>query len=289
MIKGEKNMKKLIIMLAVCTFILTGCGKEVQTSNESLESNSKVQNESVQSEEYDTYDTLDNAELFDGFDTDESSFEQESVIEQESVTELEEVANVSVEVIDALTYERRITPSPSVDVGDFSHCVNIPMITGESDAVKAFNQRIYDKYITYKDELEAGYINHQLKADSSIDGDRKHVQITYKYSVNDNIAAILVDCITAALPGDGSIRSVAFYFDAANDEEISFDEYLERLNIDYDKLNALAKVKLGYDDDFYYVANAIIAEGNVKAVFNAPIGLGMNAVVLDCSLDDIMR
>lgn len=197
-------------------------------------------------------------------------------------------------VVDAVAYSRDITLNSlmSRDSTIFTHYVYIPMITlstGNTDAINKFNAQIYDKFIFLKEELEAGNINSDWEGDPSIDGDKYHFQLEYDSSVKSNVVAILMKLCVAALPGGGTNYEWMYYYDVDADREITFDEYLERLNIDKDKLNKMALEQEHLDSSHFYVKDALVSDGEITAVFNSSFEMMRSTTLLICSPSDLAR
>lgn len=314
-------MKKILLLLALCVIAFTGCTKNTPSENDLQDQTIGFQDEENNTEtndisEADSETTDENPDVTDKNEiapdvskevveniddltdnpvetantTPEIQPETEvttSENEKESV-----VQTVPLEVIDAVTYSRKITQNEimqAVGGGDFSHTVYIPKITGDTDAVNRFNKKILDQFEWLEIELKAGNFGSDLKADASLSGDYILVNAEYQAAVYLNTVAITETLSLSALPGGPTNYFYSYYFDADADREITFAEYLEKLNVDYDKLNKAALSQIGNVYGDLTVENAIISENETIAVFNSEYDFGMRTVILEKPISEIQK
>lgn len=314
-------MKKILLLLALCVIAFTGCTKNTPSENDLQDQSTGFQDEENNTETNDILEA-DNKTTGESLDvTDENEiapdFSKEVVENIDNLTDnLVETSNttpeiqseteattsenekesvvqtVPIEVIDAVTYSRKITQNEimqAVGGGDFSHTVYIPKVTGDSDAVKEFNKKILDQFEWIANELKAGNFGSDLKADASLSGDYTLVNAEYQAAVYRNTAAITETLSLSALPGGPTNYFYSYYFDADADREITFAEYLEKLNVDYDKLNKTALSLIGNVYGDLAVENAIISENETIAVFNSEYDFGMRTVVVEKTISEIQK
>ncbi len=171
-------------------------------------------------------------------------------------------------VVDALNYEK------PVDVIDENlseeyrtHYIIIPKLVGETDNIKTFNKKIYDTYSAPYNILVANEEGNDLYF------------FDYKYSVYKNLIAIAVEYDEAVQAGGVNSEYEVYYYDLSNDEEITFDEYLERLGLNNSVLTKKVKENDGYAEIKEYLSeiecdlnilDALIDDENVTIYYDTP-------------------
>lgn len=314
-------MKKILLLLALCVIAFTGCTKNAPSENDlqdqtigfqdeenntetndilGADSETAVENPDVTDENEIVPDvSKDVAENIDDLtDKPVETVNTTPEIQLENDTPMSEnekendAQTVPLEVIDAVTYSRKITQNEimqAVGGGDFSHTVYIPKITGYTDAVNRFNKKILDQFEWLEIELKVGNFGSDLKADASLSGDYTLVNAEYQAAVYLNTAAIIETLSLSALPGGPTNYFYSYYFDADADREITFAEYLEKLNVDYDKLNKAALSQIGNVYGDLAVENAVISENETIAVLNSEYDFGMRTVIVEKPIFEIQK
>ena len=156
---------------------------------------------------------------------DTSSVENEGDVDSDD----DEVKAKPVTVKDALNYEKDIVPTEeSLQIGwdadGGKHKVRIPKITAKTKNAKKFNQRIYDDYKS---------IYQNLKNDT--EGSDIYY-CDYIYKIKNDIIGIVVTCDIGVQCGGISPGYICYYYDAGEDKELTYEEYLKALKLNPDKL-----------------------------------------------------
>lgn len=173
----------------------------------------------------------------------------------------DDVTNVTVE--DALNYEKKVIVydvEMSGEDCDFgNHSIKLPKISLKTKNAKEFNEKMYatfsDAYKTLISNNEKQYI----------------YACNYKYSVNEGAIGVAITCLRGVQNGGATGSCVAFYYDAAKDREISFEEYL--------RINKTSDVEL----------NAAIVNSPEFSEFSSESGFqldnGQRLKILNCLVD----
>lgn len=211
-------MKKIIfciIMLMSFSFFMISCDEDDisvsrKDSESEEESNSKTEKEDFKFEEKEKKHEED-SELPHG--------PEEEVPEEEVPEEAAEIT-----VVSAYEYSRDVIPPPFIDQ-EYVHNLKCPMIVGETEGIKAFNDNISGRLSYYKDTLES---NEQTgTADSYV------CDVSYEYYVYNGIVGIFLTNKTSTLGSYFNTSYGGFYFDTNTDKELTFVEYLDALGVDY--------------------------------------------------------
>ena len=110
-----------------------------------------------------------------------------------------------------------------------------PKITIGTDAAEKFNAKIAEKYESIIDMLETG-------------DDHKIYNISYSYALCEGAISICIDMNISRQGTEGGSYRDMFYFDIANDRELTLEEYASRLNVNTEqaKDGALWSYDLGF-------------------------------------------
>ncbi len=128
-------------------------------------------------------------------------------------------------VVDAINYEKDVIPVYIEGYGGYTdaygkHKVRLPELTISSPMAEAFNNKIYTEFYEYYDILINNREEHRI------------YDIDYDYKVYDDFLSIVVEEGGGVQAGGGWQTNHVYYFDLFKNEEITFDEYLERMGLD---------------------------------------------------------
>ncbi len=190
------------------------------------------------------------------------------------------IINKNGYVTDAQKYDRDVEYFyGSLSQGTCHNSVIIPKLNGDSDAVKELNRKIAKNH---SDAIEI------LKSEEKID---TIYNISYDYFVYNDTVGILVCDGRARYGSFWNTAYYGYYFDLKAQKELSFTEYMDKLNINYsemvDKLNQENTIS-----DFgqtFTISNDISKKNITAAIFGdtqtlaAYVGYGWGMEKLTCS------
>lgn len=200
------------------------------------------------------------------------------------------VINKEPLVTNAVNYTKKIIDYYGWNQDYGNHTINIPKINIDTPAAVAFNQKIFAEYEDRLTKVK----NNQEKEEI--------YRISYQYAVNNGVVAILISNPNMGQGRGYGEKYDGYYYDTSADKELSFSEYLNKLNVDFKKLtnetNAIYEATTDQYDDHDLVAsfssknrveNALLSPGRVivSHYSNHGVAVGDRLVELDCSIYDI--
>lgn len=208
-------------------------------------------------------------------------------------------ALLNVEVLEAASYTRETNPPGMYE----PHSVSIPKISGDSVAVQNFNQKIMNRFKPDIEALKNGNLDDMVFAEQPLEGDQYWLYVSYEYTIYDGVVGILVERTIAVFNSDVSNRDYyEYYFDSVADKELNFVEYLERLNVDFDKMTYLVNEDFKneeYSDERFLLGNmlsehrikkALVSENKFVAVYKyygEAVSEFNTSVTIECPISDI--
>ena len=181
------------------------------------------------------------------------------------------------DVVCALEYSKAVIATPlSQEIGwsavDYTHTIRIPAINIGSANASYFNAKLYNEFSDYLEILK----NNQ--EDDLIIGRN------YVYKIFAGYIAIIGIFTEAVQCGGVGISYVGYYYDATEDREITFDEYLDKVGVSrYDVMNGVAPNAAFAD---YCSAFAEFSDGLAPTVGNISCAaLGTDGSIV-CFRDD---
>ncbi|MBE6679508.1 MAG: hypothetical protein E7598_03195 [Ruminococcaceae bacterium] len=142
------------------------------------------------------------------------------------------------------------TAIDTLEGGDFgfTHKIEYPRIDSNKPGAEALNKKLGEKYqkiiVELMNNKEAQYL----------------YDISYETSTYGDLIFIRMKQYTGWQYSEGAFGQEIYYYDAANDREITAEEYCERLGIDLEKatrgvLASYDLISAGYGGDSYHTAN----------------------------------
>ena len=205
-------------------------------------------------------------------------------------------------VVEAISYTRAVNPPWGSSSEYDPHIVSIPKISGNSVAIQNFNQKIMNQYKPNLDALKNGNLADWDSSDASLTEDQCLLYISYDYTICDGVVGILVNYTGARFGSSYWTNYHEYYFDTVADKELNFIEYLERLNVDFDKMTSLVNGALRRNDvpEFeqepmlgnmlsgHRIEKALISENDFVAVYESQVGMGgTTSITIECPISDI--
>ena len=158
------------------------------------------------------------------------------------------------------------------------------------DEIDRFNAKLVKTYGWIADELQKGNIGQDLYASESASGDYFLFNVDYTAGVKNGVIGIFESITISALPGGASGGYQAFYFDTEKMCEITFDEYLDKIGVDHEKLNRVARNSLyTTGNDHLIVVAAAINDGEVIVAFNTDYDMNRYVTTFSCKFSDIKK
>lgn len=200
-----------------------------------------------------------------------------------------------IKVIEASNYSRAVNPpSYAGNSSDYEpHSISIPKIDGNSVAINTFNEEILNDYVGYIEELQTTTTEDQFLT-----------YVSYDFGVTDGLVAILVNSARGRFGSSYNISFKGYYYDSTNDEEISFEEYLNRLGVDASKLSSQINNTIQNDGDPWdneeYVSPDINSDRGIKCaviksneftvVYEEFYGMGgPRSISIPCEIQNIQK
>lgn len=154
---------------------------------------------------------------------------------------------VTSPIIDAVNYSKKVELTQDLaaigyDVEGLINEVRLPKLSSETANAEAFNQKLYNTFSHQYERLlnnqEGGNL---LKCD-------------YEYKQHNGVVGIVIKTNVGAWGAGANSYYYAFYYDFDQDKELTFDEYLEAIGIEYDLLTSRVKNTSMYQDFYSYVS-----------------------------------
>ena len=217
-------MKKtlcVIACLALLLGVLTSCGKEPpitsfeETSAPASAHKTEEPEISVSSEKSTLQETV------------RDTAETEPVTEEE--TQAQEIPVSPVYVYDAVNYSKvAVSKVEGLDF-DWTHEIHVPALSGNSDAILAFNNKILQEYLPYKVTLE----------EDAEDVGVYHVD--YDVYKNSGLFGIVVHLTRGVQFSEYNTVHRFYYFDTVSDRELTKTEYLALLDTSLEELDPIIR------------------------------------------------
>lgn len=154
---------------------------------------------------------------------------------------------VTSPIIDAVNYSKKVELTQDLaaigyDVEGLINEARLPKLSSETANAEAFNQKLYNTFSYQYERLlnnqEGGNL---LKCD-------------YEYKQHNGVVGIVIKTNVGAWGAGANSYYYAFYYDFDQDKELTFDEYLEAIGIEYDLLTSRVKNTSIYKDFYSYVS-----------------------------------
>lgn len=180
----------------------------------------------------------------------EAPFQEEQVI-----TEEQENEQTPVYVVNAESYQRPVEyPGSTFE----NHSIIYPKLTGESKEIESFNEKLKWRFGEFIELLEGGCVSYNLENEPGLEQDELLFLVDYYHTEQDGIIGILIENKCSTLGSFLDTSYTGYYFDTNRMKELTFDEYLQELGIDYsDMIRELNKYPLEDDmgNPIYYSEN----------------------------------
>lgn len=121
---------------------------------------------------------------------------------------------------EALRYQREVVDTNHEDYPFNDHQLVIPKINRDGEGAQALNQKIYDTYAPIYQELQEYQEENRL------------YNITCTSRMAGDLVGIIMTESVAWQYSEGEVDYTAFYYDAAQDRELTFEEYITALGFD---------------------------------------------------------
>lgn len=177
-----------------------------------------------------------------------NSFDELDVKKAATIEEVPGPTSVEIKVEDAVNYSKEVIADPQMaeigwDAQGMTHYVRLPKLSSETANAKAFNQKLYDTFGEQYDQLLNNQeANHLFMCD-------------YESKVHNGIIGIAIETNVGAQGTGANSCYYAFYYDANQDKELTFEKYLDAVGINYDLLSSRIKNTSMYKDFYSYISD----------------------------------
>ena len=176
-----------------------------------------------------------------------NEFEELDIVKATVNEETPGQAIIDVKIEDALNYSKAVVVYPPLadfwSADGMTHDIRIPKLSSETSNAKAFNQKLYDVSGKAYETLRNNQEENQLYSSD------------YKYKEHNGVFGIVIESIVGAQAAGASRHYDAFYYDANQDKELTFNEYLETLGLSYDLLTSKVKNTSQYNEYYTYISD----------------------------------
>lgn len=232
-------MKRIIALLVVLALVsLCGCGK----------STAKDKSKSVNLEDqYYSYaeECIEKKDYKNAISSLEEGIEKTGSQKLKDLLEkVKEMSKVTVE--DAISFEQPVAVDPTLNLNpaeilNESSRINkykAPKITLDSKNANLFNGKLFGQNNWYYEAMK---------------GERSHycINCSYEYKIyNDDLISIILFASSGRQMAGYSTEYSGFYYSVSEDRELTFEEYLTKINVSTDRLNTLAQSSEDYQNAY---------------------------------------
>ena len=150
-----------------------------------------------------------------------------------------------VTVVDAIKYEQPIAVDPEFhfDLNELTESARTntyiaPKITLNTKNATLFNGKLLGQNNWYYENMKDKYAHYSIKCD-------------YDYKIyNNDLISIILFSVMARQKSGYNTQYFALYYSVSEDRELTFEEYLEKMNLTIDELNENAKTSSDYQNAY---------------------------------------
>ena len=158
--------------------------------------------------------------------------------EEATVTEPEPFEE-KIEAEDALVYTKDVIPCNGWSMEYMTwkkHSIVLPRLTGDTENIVAFNQKMYSNYKQICDELALDHEENRL------------YNIQYEFLRKGDVIGILIVRALGWQLSEFVVSYDPYFYDTASDREISFAESLEKFGLTFDALDAKIRASSAFQE-----------------------------------------